>query len=612
MNKKCFQIIILFFLSGLILNSYTKNVYSDSTKTDPLVVFTGSVSVGTADLTPSPLSAPVQFIIDGRDDRGSDIFPDSFISIIVPDGLEFEMVGSPTITFEDTNGEAASITIEDNNGIQSSVSSEEPLIMSDSFFAKNNSDSSGASVNNEIRFLIKSIISDDFTNFNANLKIGGFNTTADFIGLVPTEATRNNPFGFDDTGESLLLTITVNGGTVNANTSNLGSITIVNNSPPPIAPIAEFIADKTSGSVPLTVNFTDQSTGDIISWLWNFGDGITSTQQSPSHTYITAGNYGVSLTVDGPIDSDTEIKTQFITVSLPIPTISPTPVSTPTPIQIPTVTPSITLEPTLISTPTPVTTVAPTVVPSITPEPTLISTPTPVTTVTPTATPTATPQTTPSSTPEETPEPEPTVCIAPVSDFIASTVQGKVPLTVQFTDISTDNPTEWLWDFGDGGKSISKNPVHKYELIGQYTVSLAVTNGCGEDEEIKTDFINALPIKSFTFKCGKELSRGVLEIETLVMELGLNEQCKLKLTNLEPGVLVDVNTLIRRGLRSSIMVEPARGTIDANGELEITITAVSTGIDWVAWAVPNENGEFEFSKRAYDTGLAWGMFVEVK
>jgi PKD repeat protein len=84
------------------------------------------------------------------------------------------------------------------------------------------------------------------------------------------------------------------------------------------APRADFTAAPLSGSEPLVVSFSDASTScdGIISWLWDFGDGSTSREQSPTHTYIQEGVYTVSLTVteiDG--DSDTESKTDYITVS---------------------------------------------------------------------------------------------------------------------------------------------------------------------------------------------------------------------------------------------------------------------------------------------------------
>lgn len=77
-------------------------------------------------------------------------------------------------------------------------------------------------------------------------------------------------------------------------------------------PIANFSGTPTSGTVPLTVQFTDSSTNGPTSWSWDFGDGNTSTAQNPSHTYNQEGTYTVSLTVDG---SNTNTKTNYITVS---------------------------------------------------------------------------------------------------------------------------------------------------------------------------------------------------------------------------------------------------------------------------------------------------------
>ena len=78
--------------------------------------------------------------------------------------------------------------------------------------------------------------------------------------------------------------------------------------------VADFSASPTSRLAPLTVNFTDQSTGDITSWSWDFGDGSTSTMQNPSHTYTDSGTYTVSLTVTGPKGSDTETRADYICV----------------------------------------------------------------------------------------------------------------------------------------------------------------------------------------------------------------------------------------------------------------------------------------------------------
>ena len=80
-------------------------------------------------------------------------------------------------------------------------------------------------------------------------------------------------------------------------------------------PVSEFTADKIEGSCPLTVQFTDQSTGEITSWFWEFGDGETSTEQNPSHTYNSTDYFTVSLTVTAPGGSDTETKENYIHVA---------------------------------------------------------------------------------------------------------------------------------------------------------------------------------------------------------------------------------------------------------------------------------------------------------
>ncbi|MFO8145372.1 MAG: SBBP repeat-containing protein [Candidatus Syntrophosphaera sp.] len=81
---------------------------------------------------------------------------------------------------------------------------------------------------------------------------------------------------------------------------------------------ALFNADATQGMEPLTVNFTDNSlpgNGDIIDWMWSFGDGNSSTEQNPTHTYTEAGVYTVSLTVTDEYDqTSTLVEPDYITV----------------------------------------------------------------------------------------------------------------------------------------------------------------------------------------------------------------------------------------------------------------------------------------------------------
>ncbi len=80
-------------------------------------------------------------------------------------------------------------------------------------------------------------------------------------------------------------------------------------------PVAEFTASPTSGAAPLQVQFTDLSTGQVNAWLWDFGDGFTSTLQNPTHTYALTGTFTVSFTVIGPGGSNTEVKVDYIQVN---------------------------------------------------------------------------------------------------------------------------------------------------------------------------------------------------------------------------------------------------------------------------------------------------------
>lgn len=81
----------------------------------------------------------------------------------------------------------------------------------------------------------------------------------------------------------------------------------------PTAPVAAFIADSTQSCMG-KIQFTDQSTNGATNWLWDFGDGNTSMQQSPSHQYTKAGKYTVKLTASNSIGNDVETKTAYIDV----------------------------------------------------------------------------------------------------------------------------------------------------------------------------------------------------------------------------------------------------------------------------------------------------------
>jgi PKD repeat protein len=66
------------------------------------------------------------------------------------------------------------------------------------------------------------------------------------------------------------------------------------------------------------VVFTNTSTGDYTSSLWNLGDGLSSTLKNPSHTYEAAGTFSVTLIVSGPAGADTFTRTSYIAVYEPV------------------------------------------------------------------------------------------------------------------------------------------------------------------------------------------------------------------------------------------------------------------------------------------------------
>jgi PKD repeat protein len=196
--------------------------------------------------------------------------------------------------------------------------------------------------------------------------LGGSDTATQENYLTVTENSNNDNGGNDDNGG--------NGG---------GG----GNDP---APVAGFTASSTSGAAPHTVSFTDDSTGEINSWAWDFGDGETSTEQNPTHTYSTAGSYEVTLTVTGPGGSDTATYSSIKVT-------------------------------------------------------------------------------------------EDTVESAPIAGFTVSSTSGAAPLRVSFTDVSTGEINSWAWDFGDGETSTEQNPTHTYSTAGSYEVTLTVTGPWGSD-----------------------------------------------------------------------------------------------------------------------------------
>lgn len=79
-------------------------------------------------------------------------------------------------------------------------------------------------------------------------------------------------------------------------------------------PKADFSASPVSGNLPLKVKFNDLSKGEPIAWHWNFGDGNSSTEKNPEHTYYKAEDYTVTLKTTNKEGMGTETKVDYIHV----------------------------------------------------------------------------------------------------------------------------------------------------------------------------------------------------------------------------------------------------------------------------------------------------------
>ncbi|HRG59548.1 MAG TPA: PKD domain-containing protein, partial [Bacteroidia bacterium] len=193
------------------------------------------------------------------------------------------------------------------------------------------------------------------------------------------------------------------------NTNNCASSALV--------PVANFTANTFTINAGQSVNFTDLSTNTPTSWSWVFTGGTpaSSTVQNPTNiVYNTPGCYQVTLTATNSAGSNTSTQTCYINVTNPV--------------------------------------------------------------------------------------------IAPVANFTASSVNITSGQSVNFTDLSTNNPTSWNWTFAGAApaSSTSQNPTNiTYNTAGCYQVSLTATNSAGSNTSTQTCYINVtnpviVPVANFT------------------------------------------------------------------------------------------------------------------
>ena len=260
----------------------------------------------------------------------------------------------------------------------------------------------------------------------------------------------------------------------------------------PIEPQAGFTSNVTSGTAPLTVLFTDTSTGGVpTSWYWDTGDGIYSKHaMNATHTFTKPGVYNVTLTVTNEAGNSTITKPNYITVTPPQPPVADfyaNVTSGKAPLMV-------SFYGRIIDKAT-----------SKGEEPIswywdfgdgIYSKHTTNAVHTFTKPGTYTVNLTVGNFVGNSTATMPNYIVvidpkAPDANFSSNIIEGYVPLTVQFNDTS-QNATSRVWDFDNNGKTDSAdvNPVYTFTTPGIHTVNLTVRNAYGTTS--KTDTIIVL------------------------------------------------------------------------------------------------------------------------
>ena len=247
---------------------------------------------------------------------------------------------------------------------------------------------------------------------------------------------------------------------------------------------AEFTSNVTSGCSPLTVNFTNQSTGNYTTLLWTFGNGNTADIQTPSILYVNPGTYTVTLIASNSSTKDTVVKTNYITVySNPIALFSATPLMGCKPLNV-SFTDSSAQGSGVINQWS-----------WVFGDGTIDNNQNPThiynNNINYTVTLNITDQN--GCTDSEQKSNYISVSAPPIINISASPVFScDTPLFVTFTNTSSGAaPLTYAWNLGDGTNSIALNPTHTYASIGNYDIYLTVTDskGCSKDT-ILNNFIN--------------------------------------------------------------------------------------------------------------------------
>ncbi|MCO6444078.1 MAG: PKD domain-containing protein, partial [Anaerolineae bacterium] len=284
--------------------------------------------------------------------------------------------------------------------------------------------------------------------------------------------------------------------------SNVSQIITVNTNPP----VAMYEQSAVSGPSPLTVQFTDRSTGTIDSWRWDFGDGTTSNERSPRKVFTTEGTYNISLRVRGP--GGTGRAHSVVTVSnpqVPPPQANFTPTNTggiaPLSIQY-----TDTSQGQITSrlwefgdgtTSTDQNPIHQFVNPGVYTVRLTVNGPGGTASLTGTVTVTRAPQ-------------------APEARFTANPTSGDAPLIVTFQNFTSGDVSGYRWDFGDGTPiDQAEAPTHTYTSPGTYRVRLTALGPDGLSDTAEADISVTRPLAppSADFNVSPEEGSAPLDVQ---------------------------------------------------------------------------------------------------
>ncbi len=303
----------------------------------------------------------------------------------------------------------------------------------------------------------------------------------------------------------------------------------------------DFDVNRNTGEVPFEVQFQNISiiigVDEEVSYEWQFGDGSTSTEKSPSHTYETTGTFTVTLTASTTAQTAAKIEEDYITAN-PSVKFSASATEGPAPFTVQftdesdaggididswtwdfgdgasegqeqhpehtyenegTYSVRLSIE-TLDGTFTEDAVSLITVTAPIEEGETTDGETTQEAETGADGEPAAEGE--PGEDGEAPEEGEAPAPGEPQARFTANATNGTAPLSVVFSDLSVPGNapiTSWLWDFGDNGLSTLQHPTHVYNEGGLYTVSLTIKTSEAQDLATKTDYIlvNALPTAAF-------------------------------------------------------------------------------------------------------------------